>query len=707
MDGLGHWMTGDMTMGHCKRLMAWFVPFLALAMPAVAQERSDVFVPGEIVVVRGTRDGAPTLGSAVITRDQIWTFDRPDLEQAANLVPGVNSQFDSNGRRNEGDIFLRGFGRWQVPLMIDGVRIYLPADNRLDFSRFLTADVSEIQIRKGYASVIDGPGAMGGLINLVSRKPTQAFEAEFQSTLGFDDRVQTQAWNAYGMLGTRQQDYYLQASAAYVTRDPWNLSSDYVPTPTSMQQGHVRLNSDSEDVRFNFKAGLTPNDTDEYVINYTLNLGEKGGLLNVYNNPQVPANSFWRWPRWDVQTLTAHTHTAIGAASYVNTKLYYTGFDNDLFAYDDITYTTQAAANRFRSYYTDSAHGAKVEAGTELLPQHSLKLALEYRQDAHDEFNDNRPDSATQHTTEPVQHQSQHSFAAALEDTFHAAPDLDLTAGLSYESYGVGASEDFRGTVFTQAGIFSYPKGGAEGFNWQAAGVWRYGESGEFHASVSDRSRFPIFFELYSTRFGTALPNPALGPERATNFELGVKDSLDGVRVEAAVFLSDIRDLIQTVQATGGATPTTQTRNVGNGSYYGLELGLATQLWEILEVGGNYTYIQREITDALQPGLRPTGVPDHKAFLYATWRPLQSLSLTPSLEIAGDRWSDWTTSPAQAVPFIRTGAYELVGFQAEYRVTEGFTLALGARNLLDRNYELSWGYPQQGRNFYLKGRVSL
>jgi hypothetical protein len=32
----------------------------------------------------------------------------------------------------------RGFGRQQVPLMVDGVRIYLPADNRLDFGRFLT-----------------------------------------------------------------------------------------------------------------------------------------------------------------------------------------------------------------------------------------------------------------------------------------------------------------------------------------------------------------------------------------------------------------------------------------------------------------------------------------------------------------------------------------------------------------------------------------
>jgi iron complex outermembrane receptor protein len=57
------------------------------------------------------------------------------------------------------------------------VRVYLPVDNRLDFSRFLTSDIAEIQIQKGYASVLDGPGGMGGAINLVSRKPVKPFEA--------------------------------------------------------------------------------------------------------------------------------------------------------------------------------------------------------------------------------------------------------------------------------------------------------------------------------------------------------------------------------------------------------------------------------------------------------------------------------------------------------------------------------------------------
>ncbi|MGC4083510.1 MAG: TonB-dependent receptor plug domain-containing protein [Vicinamibacterales bacterium] len=139
---------------------------------------ASVFRLGEIVNVGATVIGAPGVGGSTLTREQTWTFERPSLDQAVNMVPGVSSTLDSNGRRNESDIFVRGFGRWQVPLMVDGVRIYLPADNRLDFARFLTADIAAVQIQKGYASVLDGPGAMGGAINLVTSRPTRAFQAE-------------------------------------------------------------------------------------------------------------------------------------------------------------------------------------------------------------------------------------------------------------------------------------------------------------------------------------------------------------------------------------------------------------------------------------------------------------------------------------------------------------------------------------------------
>jgi iron complex outermembrane receptor protein len=151
------------------------------------------------------------------------------------------------------------------------------------------------------------------------------------------------------------------------------------------------------------------------------------------------------------------------------------------------------------------------------------------------------------------------------------------------------------------------------------------------------RARFPVIFELYSTRFGTATPNPNLGPERATSFELGWKSNTGrNLHLEGAVFYSNVRDLIQTVVLPD---TTTQTQNVGDGSFYGAEIGADARVAAQLRVGANYTAISRTITDALLPNLRPTGVPTHKAFLYAAWQPIQRLTITPSVDVAGDRWS--------------------------------------------------------------------
>jgi len=164
-----------------------------------------------------------------------------------------------------------------------------------------------------------------------------------------------EGWNGYARIGTRQEMFCAQASISYFDRNFWEMSGDYRPTPNSLEDGGRRLNTDSMDWRLNIKAAFTPNATDEYAINYMRQEGEKSGPLHVYNNPPVPGNGFWKWPEWNVESISFLSHTALGESAYVDAKVYYNTYANTLFAYDNINYDTQNSNGRFRSYYDDHA----------------------------------------------------------------------------------------------------------------------------------------------------------------------------------------------------------------------------------------------------------------------------------------------------------------------------------------------------------------
>ncbi len=103
--------------------------------------------------------------------------------------------------------------------------------------------------------------------------------------------------------------------------------------------------------------------------------------------------------------------------------------------------------------------------------------------------------------------------------------------------------------------------------------------------------------------------------------------------------------------------------------------------------------------DIGQPGksVTLTGIPDVKGIAYASWKPLDALTVTPNVEFASDRW---TTNTAGILTY-KLGAYTIANISAEYQLRPGTTVNLTARNLFDLNYTLTDGYPEPGRTITL------
>ena len=226
----------------------------------------------------------------------------------------------------------------------------------------------------------------------------------------------------------------------------------------------------------------------------------------------------------------------------------------------------------------------------------------------------------------------QDTYSAAVENTFHLTRKIDLVAGASYDwrvlQQAEGWALDNTKTYPTAGnGVYQYPTNTLEAFNWQSALTYRYSNDAKVYASVSDRTRFPTLFELYSLRFGSQLPNASLVPEKATNYEIGWAGKLWNANLSTAVFYSDVTNFIESVY-TNAAVPVlnpnglwvTQSQNVGNGHFIGWEGSADVPVTSSLMAGGNLTLIRRDIVNPNDPSFQLTGVPDAKGIFYVKWQ---------------------------------------------------------------------------------------
>jgi len=492
---------------------------------------------------------------------------------------------------------------------------------------------------------------------------------------------------------------YLQASVEQRDSERWRLSRDFQPTPA--EDGGVRDHTDKKDWRVNLKAGVTPNATDEYSLNFVTQKGQKHGIGAVTGTSAISA---WDWPEWDTSSVYWLSNTRIDDKSYIKTKAYYNTFVNTLVAYTNPTLSMQ----NFTSYYDDNAKGFSIEAGTDHLPQQTLKASFHYRRDEHVEWQYTRAATATTpaNFTEPKQRDVEDMYSIALEDTWHVTPAFDIVAGLSRDMRHSRQAQDFASPDGVKPSVlFDYTVTNSYATNYQGAAIYNYSKTGKLHFSVSDRTRFPTIFERYSSRFGGAISNPGLRPERALNFEAGIADRLSpNLYGGINLFHSRVKDAIQSVSVNYNGATYDQNQNLGTATFKGLEFSLTANPFDNLEIGGNYTWIHTELDNPNNKTARFTGIPGNTAFLYAKWRPMPGLRIIPNIEYAGARWAN---RAANANEYFKTGEYTLLNFKVEYQIHRDWDISLSARNLLDKNYQLIEGFPQEGRNFMLALRFQM
>lgn len=183
------------------RRRQWLGLALALATTgaAAAQEAERL----EPVVVTATKIETPAerLGTSVtvITGEELETYNYGRIEEALRRVPGVEVQ-RSGGPGKTTSIKIRGAGSQQVQVLVDGLRVGSPTLGTTDLADLTLDAIERIEIVRGPQSTLHGANAIGGVVNIITRRGRGAPQGALAVEGGSYDTFREQA-TAGGALG--------------------------------------------------------------------------------------------------------------------------------------------------------------------------------------------------------------------------------------------------------------------------------------------------------------------------------------------------------------------------------------------------------------------------------------------------------------------------------------------------------------------------
>ena len=640
---------------------------------------AESFTLGQVSVSKKVEELNPIEQS--ISSEVIAQHNSATVSDTLDNISGVNQ--DVQGGRGESTLYIRGFNSNRIGVFIDGIPVYVPYDGNFDYARFLTADIGQIDVSKGYSSVMYGGNTMGGVINIVSRKPTKELEGNIKGGIVLDSSG-TMARHVESVnVGTKQDNFYAQLGAVYSKQDHFKLSNDY--DATVYQPEGERLRSEAQDKKISLKAGYVADDKSEVAVSYVNQKGVK---------EQPPATDlnysqlkYWDWPIWDKETLSV-TGQKNFENSYLKALAYYDTSTNSLLGYDNATYTTMIKPSSFKSKYQDHSVGARLEYGVEL-GNNFVKAAANYKKDVHEGYDLNKVTDAKT-LTETYE---DHTITLGLEDSYKITSQWELLGGVSYDTRTADKIFDTNTANLNMLALETQSS-----LSPEAALIYSPDESSKVRGSVSRKTYMPSMKDRYSRKFGTSVPNVDLKNELSTHYELSYQKNINAFVGRTNIFYTKVDDAIQAVSWDQNAS-LLQNKNVGTFDHKGVELELSYKQ-DGLEVGGNYTHITIDNTN--NSTIKTVDVPKNQIFIYTQKDIGSGFSLYANAKYRNGAYELNTKNDkiASNDTYDINPDFTTFDIKAIYEPTKAITAEIGIKNLTDELVRYDMAFPMAGREFF-------
>lgn len=482
---------------------------------------------------------------------------------------GVNVR-DFGGLGRLSTVSIRGASAEQVVVLVDGVRVNPASGGGVDLSSIPPAHIERIEVIRGGDSAFFGDAAIGGVVNIVTKRAKGETTTSGSLSYGSFNTLQTSAARSQGF----ERASYL-ASATYFHSDgnfgfrnnngtEFNDADDF---------DDIRKNNEADNRGALMKANFVPGNHIEIGAQNEFYSSERGvpGLV-TFPSPNVHEEELR-----NTATLTlAIADLPVNRLSW-RTRVSY--------PYREDTYKDPRGEQTGVPQRTEQAtHSPDVEQTIQYVwGTHQIWTASgQYRRD---DLRDDDFDNPTRDTA-----------SGAIRDQISLAKDVvTIVPAVRYDD-------------ISDAGDAWSPKFGAavKPLDWFT-----------IKGNAGRSFRAPSFAELYFNH-GFVEGNPELDPERATSYDAGAQLHTSWLFFEGAAFRSDIEDLIEYVLVSGFRY---KPYNIGRARLDGVELSMRFEPIRFAALSGTYTLLRaRDLERGGDADAQIPGRPRHTGFARAEGR---------------------------------------------------------------------------------------
>ena len=575
----------------------------------------------------------------------------------------------------------RGFaGHGSVMQLYDGTRLYV-GSGTVTFP-FDSWSAERIEVLRGPASVLYGEGAIGGVINVVPKRPTTDARHEAMVAISTDGTRRT-AFGSGGPVGEKLS-YRLDVSG--------NRSNGWVDrgdTKNLAVSGAVRLQA-TPDFAVTLSNDYGDQQPQEYFGTPLINGGLNDALRHRnYNVADSAIRYRDNWTQlkaeWAVSDVLTLRNTAYHLTSHRHWK------DVESYAwipatqriqrssYIEIYHDQRQVGDRFDATWRGSLFGLK----NEMVGGFDLNR-IEFKHTNNSPYGgsssvdpfDPAPGLFLNSAgTSPRSRSRTRQYALFAEDRLSLTPQLALVGGIRYDAPTVerwdlvansSYTKDFHATSWRTGAVYEVVPGLAL-YGQYATAVDPVGNLISLSPAQKD-------FELSTGR----------------QLEIGVKQSfLEGRGEWTLAAYRLVKDKLLTTDPNRPAV----TMQVGRQSARGLEASLSLGLWEGVRVDVNGALLQAKYDDFTQTvsgravsyaGNVPTGVPERTANIWGSWAFLPGWEARAGVQYVGKTYADAANTSVRP-------AYTVVNAGLDYRPTDNTKLSLRAYNLFDEVYAVAGG----------------